>query len=348
MRVLWLGLVVTMACGGGGGDDDVDPADASVMFDAAAPDAFVDNSDAGAAQLPEDLPDPLPNGAPTVKLATYNVALLQTIKYQNERKPQIVEALKALDADVLCIQEAWNEISSGADISALLADEYPYAMWTWTAENAFGNGLALVSRHPMYQGRELRYEANVEQVVDRVLISATVVTEDSHFNVLCTHLQAFNDPEYLAARQAQIGEIEDYLVDNGYDGERTFLMGDMNCGPTTGCAFSECMDEADTASLAMLEANWTNAANVVGVPAGGDGETCTYCHLYADPLQLIAPTDNFADSRIDHVMYRDLDSVPTSCEIFLDDTVTYTAGGGDVTTQLSDHRGVACSFAPGT
>jgi endonuclease/exonuclease/phosphatase family metal-dependent hydrolase len=331
------GLVV--ACGGddgGGGDDDGH--DAALAIDASSdpPDAAPDAAplDAAAAVLPEELPDPLPDGPAAATLLTYNVALLQTIKNNEERKPLIVDALRAADADVMCLQEVWDLYTSPAELAALLSEQFPYAWWSWIGDANFGNGVVIVSRHPLYRGRILRYEANdATGFVDRVLLGVDVVTDTSHFHVLCTHLEAF-DPE---ARSAEIDEVVAYAEAEGYLDGPTFFLGDMNAGPEVGKSCGGC-SEIDVASYDKLLETWADAR------AGN--QECTWCEDVWVPLQLFPPPgDQYANQRIDHCLTRGLGaSVLLDSETVFDDPVTYDVDGEPVTTYRSDHFGVRCTF----
>jgi endonuclease/exonuclease/phosphatase family metal-dependent hydrolase len=336
----YLSLFLAAACGGdddtGDDDDDVPPDadDTGDDDDAATPDAAPDDSDAATAMLPEELPDPLPTGPATATLATYNVALLQTIKNPEERKPLIVDALRGLDADVLCLQEVWDQYSSTAEMASLLSEEFPYAWWTWEGDAAFGNGVLIVSRHPLYRGRALRFEANDSSgFVDRMVLAADVVTESSHFHVLCTHLEAFDRD----ARAAEVDELVTFAEAEGYIDGPTFLIGDFNAGPETGAECPACTD-IDEENYDKLLETWTD-------PRAGNLE-CTWCADAWVPLQLLdVAKDQYHDARIDHCFTKEIGaSVLITSETIFDEVVTYDVDGEPVMTQLSDHNGVSCTF----
>ncbi len=345
--MLAIAAAVLGVCACGGDDDDgAGTIDSGARpIDAAPIDAAIDDSDAGNAALPETLPDPLPAGPVTATVAAYNLGLIQTIINAPERKPLQVEALAALDTDVLCINEAWLQYTSTREFAELLADAFPYAMWTHTHESNFGNDVVIVSKHPLYRGRELRYATNPEDTVDRMAVAATVVTDDAAFHVVCTHLTSANDPDFVAARQAQIAELETWMQAEGYTGEPTFLVGDLNCGPETAPC-PTCSVQEDQATFELLLQSWSDPGASVAITAG-DGRSCTYCWDAAEPMLLIPPTEDEVDVRIDHVLYRDLGAAaPVECDILLSDPVTYQAAGSTAQTQLSDHRGVRCRFGP--
>ena len=103
---------------------------------------------------------------------------------------------------------------------------------------------------------------------------------------------------------------------------------------------------ADQASYDLLVANWADPFEDIGPITADDGRACTYCWDIASPMLLIPSPEGEVDVRIDHIVHRDLgSSVPVACDILYEEPVTYMTGGEEVQTQLSDHRGVRCSFA---
>ncbi len=334
---LGIGLIFLLgACG----DDDDDPPDAATdavpPIDAAPP---IDATppDAGTALIPEVLPDPLPTGDINVTLVTYNAGLIQLLKYGPERLPLLIEAVKGINADVVCMQEVWLEYTSHIEFAAAVVAEFPHSYWSWTGETSFGNGILILSKHPIYRGRELFFQGD-GGAVDRIILGVDVVTPDEYFHFLCTHLEAFES----TIQQAEIDKIAQWIVDEGYDGEPTFMLGDFNTGPFTGCAFGTCVDDGapTPAEYFSLLDTWDDAAT------GFAAETqCTYCREFADPLQLITPLQSKQDDRIDGCMYRDLGATyPGDVQVILGDLVSYEAAGETRMTQRSDHRGVECMF----
>ncbi len=63
---------------------------------------------------------------PELSLATYNLGLAHgAVALAAERRPQILEALGQVDADVLCLQEVWWDEDAGALLETL-GDAYPH------------------------------------------------------------------------------------------------------------------------------------------------------------------------------------------------------------------------------
>jgi endonuclease/exonuclease/phosphatase family metal-dependent hydrolase len=344
--LLTLVMVLVAGCGdddGGNVTADARPTpDAPAAPDAAAPDASVN------AMLPETLPDPLPTGDPAVTLATINTALPTTIKYAAEREPFIIDALNTLEADVVCLQEIWDVLHNQDYGNALfyqhVKDAWPYAYWSTIDTKGWGNGLLILSKHPLYRGREIRYEAQPtggNAVLDRIAIGVDVVTDDSYFHFLCTHLH--HEASEPQIRMDEIDELNAWAMTEGYFDGPTFLLGDFNAGPKTSPSTCEpnCTP-TDVVSYPHLLQNWTDANE------GWD--QCTFCVAQANPMQLLAPDPNYPDQRIDHCLYRNIgDSVQQSREIILDEPITIEHDTeGTVQTYYSDHLAVSCTYGPPT
>lgn len=345
MRTM-IGLLTCVLAAGACGDDDGGvTADARPTPDAPpAPDAAPADASVSV-MLPEDLPDPLPAGDPDVTVATVNTALSFTIKYAAEREPQIVEEIKALDADVVCLQEIWDHLhgdNGNATFYDMVKDAWPHAYWSTIDTKAWGNGLLILSKHPLYRGREIRFQAQPtggDAVLDRIAIGADVVTGDAHFHVVCTHLHHENaDPQI---RIDEIEELDSWADSEGYLAGPTFLLGDFNTGPQVSPSACEpsCTALEELSYPALLQ-NWTD-------PNEG-WDQCTWCVAQANPMQVIDPDPDYPDQRIDHCLYRNLGtSELQSRSIILDQEITIEHDTeGTVQTHLSDHVALSCTFAP--
>jgi len=62
-----------------------------------------------------------------LKIATYNAGLLDTVGNVPERQPLVTEAVAALDADVVCMQEVWSDEHWDALVAAN-EDTRPHAL----------------------------------------------------------------------------------------------------------------------------------------------------------------------------------------------------------------------------
>ena len=67
-------------------------------------------------------------------LETYNVGLAHGfVDHASERLPGIIDALQASDADVICLQEAWED-SDRSDIEEAVAAVFPHTQYTATTQ----------------------------------------------------------------------------------------------------------------------------------------------------------------------------------------------------------------------
>ncbi len=357
----FLGLCLALsACGGDDSSSTADArarSDAAVTIDASVPDATM--SDGGTALIPETRPSPLPTGTMTLKAVNYNAGLLAgVVKGDVERAALIVTELKAVDVDVICMEEIFKGHSTAAEFAAKLADTYPYSYWTWTSKYPQGNGLLLMSKHPMYRGRELYYSmGNGGPTVDRMAIGVTIVPTDNawYANVLCTHETAGLRPvdNDTVTRQSQIAELKAWAMAEGYFDEQTILLGDFNAGPAWSAPVCECgvmtttcskeCDPADTLAYDKVAQDWTDPFS------GQDFSTSDRPQF----LELAVIPSLFPDEpsqRIDHCWYRNLG---TAKVIAADTKKVLTTrpnisinGGTETITYMSDHYGVQCAFGP--
>jgi len=350
-----LALLLTIslaACGDDDDDDDVVVPDAALGFDAASiPDAAPIGPDGGP-MLPETLPDPLPNGPLDLTVVTFNTGLIQAVKGAAERLPLIVTALRNTNADVLCLQEVYNEYESPYGMAEALAAEYPYSYWDPVGETAFKNGLLILSKYPLYRGRTLYFVANnTPPFPDRAAIAAWVVHTDWAVPVICTHLQAgLAGTEDPAIRLAEVGEIDAWAQAEGYLTVRSLLLGDFNAGPDPDPTDFECDDPATTPAVELCEAADLVAYNAVLADGWTDpfpaDSPCTSCRAQYIALELIKGL--FADEpdqRIDHCFYRNLgvDTVFNGGDVVLDEVQSIPYMSETLLT-LSDHYGVECIF----
>jgi len=354
-------LVFGCSCGGGGGEETIDArphADARPGIDA-------NLGDAGTASLPEELPDPMPTGDPDLTVVMYNMGIIATVKGPAERLPLIRDGLKGLDVDVICMAECYRGPYTNPEaFAAELADVYPYSYWTETGKFASYNGLLIVSKHPLYRGREVYYSQGNDgpQTVDRMGIGVTVVDKDGEWyaNVMCTHQHAGLDPAGETTnsdiRSSEITELTALGTEEGYYDGPTFMLGDYNSGPGVPPEDCECETTPDTcdpicrppdmtAYGVAISLGWTDPFPTDPSPFWTSGRE-QYTSLELIPgLYPAEPSQ-----RIDHCFYRNLGtSVFKDGGIELDDPVDIEVEGLDgpeTIHYLSDHYPVSCTFGP--
>jgi endonuclease/exonuclease/phosphatase family metal-dependent hydrolase len=325
-QTLWL-LALAGFAAACGDDAPEDTADASTGTDA--------GSDAGSA----------PSGPARFDVITFNMALTTTVKGPDERRPGIMEALAAEDADVLCLQEGFEGVASPEQVADELADAYPHAYWsTLPNETALGSGVLLLSKHPLHNTEALRFVAeDLFGFVDRTALVAEVALGGMHLRVACVHLTAGLGSGGLMRRQAQIAETIDWLDGLPAVDGPTFLLGDFNAGPDPIGACTPSTDPscepADVASYEQVLEHFDDP-NV-------DFDECTQCKEQFDSLQTIAIFSTEPDQRIDHCFVRDLAPlVHLDSQIVLGDEVALPFED-ETLEHLSDHRGVRCNFGSG-
>lgn len=347
-RVLAVCAALLAACSDDGGSS----VDARPPIDAAV-DAAIDGP-LTHPELPETLPSPLPSGPVTLEVATFNNGLVQLVKAAPQRIAPIQTALAALDADVICLQELYTQYTSPADFATALAATYPYAWYDTTVHNSLGNGLAILSKKPLYRGRYLNYAMNDSNgVVDRSVIAATVVdtTGNYYAHVLCTHIQAGLDGPGTTLRQAQLAELGQFVTDQGYATGPSILLGDFNTGPDPMPSDTECSDDsncsatciaADTASYGMMSTTYGWADPGSTLLAG----QCTSCRGQFVQMATLNLFPCEPSQRIDHCFTRNLGTAAVQeMTRELDDPVSI-AGAGGTAEWLSDHYAVRCRIAP--
>lgn len=341
------------ACGDDGGS--------SSTIDARRPDSAVNTIDAagpsfdgGSAVIPETRPSPLPSGAPSLTAVTYNAGLIAVVKGRNERMPLIVNALKALDADVICLQEIYSGTIEPPAFHAMLADTYPNAYWTWTGAYPQRTGLLIVSKHPLYRGRELYYTmGNDGPTVDRAAIGVTMVASNDawYANVLCTHWHAgLANASDLAVRSNHADELKTWATNEGYLSEPSILLGDFNAGPAwpsapaceCGTMTSTCdnpCDPWDAASYNKIAADWTDPFDGADFVTSGREQ---FLHLAVVPG--LFPDE--PSQRIDHCFHRGLTGSSFYGGGLALDEMQSISAGGETLEYLSDHYAVTCTFRP--
>lgn len=331
-------LFITTGSVGCGSDGDAKP-------DARAP------WDARPGLLPELLPDPLPTGAQNVKVATINTGLLQTVKGAPERLPVIIEAVKALDADIICLQELYNATTNPKDFATAVAAEFPYSWWNLDRVNGEGNGLAVVSKVPLYRGRFVRFEKNdTNNLVDRGVLGVTAVKDGEWYaHIVCAHMNANLDEEGNGIRLSQVAEIKDLAMEEGYLSGPSFFLADMNAGPmapsnlTCECEVVEgtCTPEcqpADTGSYDAVRESWTDSNAAM--------DDCTQCRDQLNAMAVLSIFDREPSQRLDHCMHNNLSGGAgfKSSNFVLDEPQTIVDGNGEPVPFLSDHKGLRCVY----
>ena len=131
-----------------------------------------------------------------------------------QRRPVLAAAIRSLDADILCLQEA-------TDSSLLDELNYPKRL------RAPMSGLAILSRLPVVEQRTITYQAvSPLESEPRQALIAEVKSKNSLFWIVTTHLAWKAEDE--SSRVAQVYELLEHLAPLK---ETVLLSGDFNADP---------------------------------------------------------------------------------------------------------------------
>ena len=227
----------------------------------------------------------------TMRVATWNV--WGRYGPWEERQPVIERNLRAIGADVVCLQEAWEDdrTCQAADLATALGLSFVY-------ERAFEinggwSGNAVLSRWPIlrHTADELPMEGggavDTDEGERRLVVFAEIDGPRGPFQVFCTHLSWRAD--WSGVRQAQVREVCRVVRAHSPRAFPAVLCGDLNAPPDA--------DEIRmlTGQTAVPEPGviFRDAWSVAG--AGRDGSTIAARNPYnAAALE--------PDSRIDYVL----------------------------------------------
>jgi endonuclease/exonuclease/phosphatase family metal-dependent hydrolase len=166
-----------------------------------------------------------PASAHTVRVATFNAWLIPLVAEDRPaRLARLPGALRALDLDVVCLQEVWLPADRRA-IREALKDVYPHAVLA-------GGGLMMLSKLPVARSRFVKFPAYKglsvgELIAAKGLLDATLRTPVGPVRVVTSHLAlAFGEDN---PRSKQLRFLLDHL--KGLRTEPVLLAADLNTWP---------------------------------------------------------------------------------------------------------------------
>ena len=231
----------------------------------------------------------------------------------------ILNKLKTLDTDLICLQEVWDP-QDAEDIISAAKTRFPYAFYakTWNLFKwRFGrNGLLLLSRGPL---RNATYQPLDSFLVTRGVITADVnLRHEESTTIGCTHLSTTvgKFPPYWGkydswdAEQAQ--QVQTISAIPGI----SLVLGDMNSSPTV----------AGTDIKTFMETGY---------------QTFTWC---ADN---VVAGNKWGNLIIDHIFIQQkLQGRVVSVKRVLDDKAPVNDGKTNsiIAMPLSDHYGITLYF----
>ncbi|MCX4730154.1 poly(A) polymerase [Streptomyces sp. NBC_01363] len=280
----------------------------SPYFVSRTPHAF-SVSDAAWTPVPEDVPAPAPASGP-LTLLTWNTLW---DRYDSDRidtarrRPLLLDALRAADADVIALQE-----TEPALLALLLAAPWVrggYTLWADPAGRDVADcGLLLLSRVPVR-------EAGLHALGPHKAVAAVVVgTAEGPVTVAVTHLSSDHSANGAGRRDAELADLATGLA--AVEGDVT-LLGDFNDGGDT-----------PQDRLGMTDA-WSRVH-------GADDRTPTF-DPSVNPLAAVSSLTGRA-SRLDRVLVRSERLRPVSAVLLGD----VPAPDG---LYVSDHFGVRVELA---
>lgn len=151
------------------------------------------------------------------------------------RLPAIIETLRRLDADVICLQEVWSEPDTGATSAAVIADTLGmhHVHASHLVLDGIGMGNAVVSRWPI-AGHEVRAlpapPGSEEHEESRLALRADIDGPRGPLQVFTTHLNWRLD--HSAIRQHQVRELCRFVSQSPKRAFPAVLCGDFNADPT--------------------------------------------------------------------------------------------------------------------
>lgn len=255
----------------------------------------------------------------TVRVATWNV--WGDGGDWRARYAQIAETLKAIDPDIICLQEVWR--SDAFDAPAFLAAELGYhyeAILNWAEMFKLDYGSAILSRWPLCDADSLMPD-KAHPAAYSLFQAATV--QGPRGRLLAANAMLAWRPDHSIFRQAQAKELGSWIKEKRERGRAVVLCGDLNAGPESDEVRALRGETTATASGLVFHDAWAEAK------PNHEGYTWTK----ANPLTHEAA---LWDRRIDHVFSawggsRGLGQ-PLAAGLLGDDE-----GGGPI---ASDHYGV--------
>ncbi len=165
----------------------------------------------------------------TIRVATWNI--WWRFGPWEQRQPAIIETLRDIDADVITLQEVWQE--GERNQAELLAIELGLNA-TYRAEHSidgvsFGN--AVLSRWPIVATEAFRYEADGWEDENRVAVCAHIDGPRGQLDVYSTHLNWRLD--HSGPRQHMVQQLRTFISQTRSSAFPPIVGGDFNATPTS-------------------------------------------------------------------------------------------------------------------
>lgn len=148
------------------------------------------------------------------------------------RRPAIAATLASLDADVICLQEVWDDgqVCFAAELAEGLGFRHTFGARVEHEGVGFGN--AILSRWPITNEQALPLPAPPDADELRTCVRADIDGPRGALQVFCTHLNWRFDQSHV--RQDQVRTICEFIAASRRGGGQPFppvLCGDLNAVP---------------------------------------------------------------------------------------------------------------------
>ncbi|MFQ5556598.1 MAG: endonuclease/exonuclease/phosphatase family protein [Acidimicrobiales bacterium] len=237
-----------------------------------------------------------------------------------ERQAAIIETLRRVDADVIALQEVWDDGRTGQ--ADLLADALGFHA-AFDARMSFGDvrmGNAVLCRWPITGTTSRAYSTEGDTQEDRLVLRADIDGPRGPLQVFSTHLNWRLD--HSRPRQAQVRQLCEFVADSRPRSFPAIVCGDFNADPLsdeiemmTGRAAVPVdrlvfLDSWETGGDGTTGATWSKANPYAeqllepdrridyvftGWPRAGGAGSAVRCRVAADePIDGVWPSDHFA------------------------------------------------------
>jgi endonuclease/exonuclease/phosphatase family metal-dependent hydrolase len=185
-----------------------------------------------------DIPSTTEQAEPQLKVLSWNIYLLPRLIMQvgqNERSKLIAETLLKADYDVIVFQEAFDKKARNI-LWGILKEIYPYAVGPVNEARTklltvTNGGVWIVSRLPLKEVGEILFDncKGFDCGSRKGALMVEVEKDGYTYQLIGTHLQAFDSPKKEEIRNKQLLQIKNELVDPYHvDGVPQLLCGDFN------------------------------------------------------------------------------------------------------------------------
>ncbi len=297
--------------------------------------------------------------ADTFKVITYNTHLfggtvpgaLGGLEYEDDtRKEKILNKLKAVGADIVCLQEVWADgnrqwfLDNGGS-------QYYSGFYPRTNDGLkISSGLLLLSRFKVGDPTFVSFKdaSGIDGWATKGFFSVSVAkpTGETVAHMIVTHAQADADMESQKARKLQFGEICNFIRTNkeksSWKNAPVILCGDFNViGEAKGGSWPT--DEYRVINDMLNDVGMTDAFRMAH-PHDADPVNPGYTSdVYRNKLgRHFHPDANPKQQRLDYFYVKDQVDV-LKCEV---ETYGWVYSNSDGLMDLSDHHPVLLEFQP--